>query len=941
MIECIKRHDENDRGGIIMNAGVSANEKREYYQGKKKEEYRFKFSIIMSVYMVEDFIDEAVKSLLNQTINFKKNVQVIMIDDGSTDGSGAICDKYKKMYPNNFVVVHKENGGLSSARNEGLKHIQGRYVNFFDPDDILTKNTLQSVYDFFIKKEDYIDMVAIPMYYFDAKRGQHPTNVGKFENGNRIISLRQDYKLIHNSVASSFIKHSVAKNMHFDPDLCAMEDAKAIIEFLIFNPRYGVVSDCKYMYRQRTAGTVSLSHGAQRRKNWYEDFIHRFSLSVVKYCLEKINYVPKFVQAVLLYDLHWKMDLEYIPQGVMSTKEEESFRKAFYSVFNYIDDEMLMDSRYYYFENKVFILSKKYENELTVDLYNKDVLFTIHGNKLRYFSNMSMTKIEQFRIDGDILTIEANTFVFPSVLEKVKNEIKPIVTVNKTVFPCEIVKRDLAKRVMGEVTFENIAFRVQIDVSKFVLNDSYARVEIGMLFDGYMLKLSQFKFSDFSAISNNYNNQYCAIGDYIITTKNAFFYLEKNTKDKRKKLEKEFQKELWNSNELGERKAVWVRKVYHFLKKFKKKKIFLISDRINKADDNGEAMFEFFNKNPDYVKKNNIKYYYIIDKKSADYKRIKNKHVVQVYSIKHKLLHLFADCVMSSHADNFINKPMFETYECYRDCVINQNFIFLQHGITQNDISGWLNKYNKNIRGFTTAAKPETKSLLTYNYYYTEREAWETGFARFDRLYRNEQKCITIMPSWRKYLTSGSDARTGIWNLGSGFKFSDYYQFYNSLINNKRLLDTCERYGYTLCFMPHPNIIPHINLFDHDERVKFLGLENKYRDVYAMSNLILTDYSSAAFDFAYLRKPLIYAHFDYETFFNGTHVATPGYFSYKNHGFGEVTSSLEETVDLLISYIKDNCAIKKIYKKRIDKFFAFNDKNNCKRIADKILEIFK
>ena len=140
--------------------------------------YKYKFSIIMSVYCVEEFIDEAVESLLNQTLDFQENVQLIMVDDGSPDGSGAICDKYAALYPDNVVVVHKENGGLSSARNEGLRHIEGRYVNFFDPDDILTPNTLESVYDFFEKNDEFIDMVAIPLYYFDAKTGQHPTNVG-------------------------------------------------------------------------------------------------------------------------------------------------------------------------------------------------------------------------------------------------------------------------------------------------------------------------------------------------------------------------------------------------------------------------------------------------------------------------------------------------------------------------------------------------------------------------------------------------------------------------------------------------------------------------------------------------------------------------------------------------------------------------------------------
>ena len=642
----------------------------------------------MSVYCVEEFIREAVDSIVNQTLDFKENVQLIMVDDGSPDGSGVICDEYAAQYPDNVIVIHKENGGLSSARNEGLKHIEGRYVNFFDPDDILTPNTLESVYNFFSSKDEFIDMVAIPLYYFDAKTGQHPTNAGKFNNGNRIISLRKDYNLIHNSVASAFIKHEVAKRMFFDPDLCAMEDAKALIEFLIFNPRYGVVSNCKYMYRQRTVGAVSLSHGAQTRKNWYTDFIRRFSLSVVNYCLEKINYVPKFVQAVLLYDLHWKIEQERIPDGVLTPEEEAEFREAFYSVFDYIDDELLMSSKYYYFEHKALILSKKYKAELSVDLYNKDALFTIHGNALRYFSNMSATKVEQLKIVGDMLTFEANTFIIPSIYAMAK-ELKPVIIVNDTdIIECTLVDRDMTKYVLGERAFNNLAFRANIDLRTLSFDGGSIRLEVSVILDGHSMKISKFGFSDFSAISDKYKHQYAAMGDYFAYMKNSCIIVEPYSKKEHKLKEKAFRKELWSSNHLGERKAVIVRVLYSILKRFKKKKIYLISDRINKADDNGEAMLRFYDSNPDYVKKNNIKYYYVIDKNSTFARKSKNKHIVQVYSIKHKLLHLLADNVLSSHADNFINKPMYETFDCYRDCVVNQSFIFLQHGITQNDISG-------------------------------------------------------------------------------------------------------------------------------------------------------------------------------------------------------------------------------------------------------------
>lgn len=90
-----------------------------------------KFSIIVPVYNVESYLDECVQSVLDQTCT---DFEIILVDDGSTDNSGAVCDKWARS-DSRISVVHKQNGGLSSARNEGLRHITGQYVLFLDSDD--------------------------------------------------------------------------------------------------------------------------------------------------------------------------------------------------------------------------------------------------------------------------------------------------------------------------------------------------------------------------------------------------------------------------------------------------------------------------------------------------------------------------------------------------------------------------------------------------------------------------------------------------------------------------------------------------------------------------------------------------------------------------------------------------------------------------------------
>ncbi len=109
--------------------------------------------------------------------------------------------------------------------------------------------------------------------------------------------------------------------------------------------------------------------------------------------------------------------------------------------------------------------------------------------------------------------------------------------------------------------------------------------------------------------------------------------------------------------------------------------------------------------------------------------------------------------------------------------------------------------------------------------------------------------------------------------------------------------------------------------------------------VSAESDLLVTDYSSVAFDFAYLRKPVIYYQTDKEEFFSGAHTYEKGYFDYEGDGFGEIECSVEALVDRIIEYMKNGCELKEVYRERIDATFPFSDQNNCKRVYEEILKL--
>lgn len=114
-------------------------------------------SVIIPVYNVEAYLRECVESVINQTY---KNLEIILIDDGSTDSSGEICDKYAEK-DSRISVVHQENGGLSVARNTGLINANGDYIYFLDSDDYIAPNTLEVLVS--IAEKDNSDIV-----FFDA-----------------------------------------------------------------------------------------------------------------------------------------------------------------------------------------------------------------------------------------------------------------------------------------------------------------------------------------------------------------------------------------------------------------------------------------------------------------------------------------------------------------------------------------------------------------------------------------------------------------------------------------------------------------------------------------------------------------------------------------------------------------------------------------------------
>ncbi len=320
---------------------------------------KYKVSVVTAVYNVEEYLQEMIESVIAQTIGFE-NIQLILIDDGSQDNSGQICDQYALQYPENIIVIHKENGGVSSARNEGLRYVKGEYINFTDADDMLENNALELMFAYLKENEEKIDLVAIPLKLLGGGYKEHPLNY-KFDSM-KIIDLEKDYSYVQLSINSTMIKRECFEKRRFDIELSYAEDAQILVDILLDKMRYGVISEASYLYRKRKAGgsALDLSRG---KVNYYIPCMEKFILYSLQNALSKKGAVPEFVQYTCMYDLQWRLDKNPLVQrGVLLEENIERYKKLILMALQYITNKIIVEQKNLMHNYKQAILLYKNEN---------------------------------------------------------------------------------------------------------------------------------------------------------------------------------------------------------------------------------------------------------------------------------------------------------------------------------------------------------------------------------------------------------------------------------------------------------------------------------------------------------------------------------------------------------------------------------------------------
>ena len=427
---------------------------------------------------------------------------------------------------------------------------------------------------------------------------------------------------------------------------------------------------------------------------------------------------------------------------------------------------------------------------------------------------------------------------------------------------------------------------------------------------------------------NGYRESYFAGDGILIYRSDRFLIIEKCSLSNRIKHELSYCKALLSKASKKTLKTVIVRLCYFLLRKMQKSKIVLINDRPNMAGDNGEAMFRFLRE----TKPSKVRPYFIINKDSCHYERVKKiGRILSTGSNKLKFLNLFADVHMSSQTD-FPVYSIMDT-NLIKDIMYKKHYVFLQHGITKDDISQVYSRFFHNFSLFITAARPEYESIISNKAYGCDETITKlTGFARHDLLINATEKIILVAPTWRKGLLNDNLQI----EAGDEFLNSEYYKRYRELLTDPELKNWCRVHGYQIWFATHPMLKSTLEYFaDCFDEIVVDASHVTFNELFSKGTIMITDYSSNAFEFAYLRKPIIYYQFDKGAFFS-EHTYSKGYFDYERDGFGSIVATANQLKEELDEILNNDVKMSDLYRQRVDSFFAFNDNKNRERIWNEV-----
>jgi glycosyltransferase involved in cell wall biosynthesis/CDP-glycerol glycerophosphotransferase (TagB/SpsB family) len=851
---------------------------------------RPRFSIVTAVYNVEPYLPEYIESIEGQRFD-PSRIEVVAVDDGSTDGSLDVLRDWARKSRLRIKVFTKPNGGQGTARNLGLDHATGEWVNFADPDDMLDPDFLR-VADRFASRHPEVKVMAGKPVVLQEDVGRisdsHPRRA-QYRRGNRVVNLLDEPNVFSGSATVSLFRmDGIAEaGLRFDPRIRPnFEDGHFPVHYLLAleQPVVGLLRDARYVYRRRAAGTSTLQ-GSLAHPGRFTDVLEHGYLDVIREARERYGAIPDWVQHVLIYELSWYLsaDEKISSDIVLPDSIAPRYHELLGRIVRSLDPEVVQRHRVRPLRGVwADILGHGYRDERwhMPSIVRGKVDRDMRLQRVGYRFTGGAPK-ERFVVDGaPVQPAFAKTRVHRYYGRVLMHE--------------RILWLPAGRQVQAFLDGEDVRVRGRWSSRRRRRRERSLRRRLaawGRLPRRLLIALRRGR---------------------------ARQYLARRARPLQRRLAR----------------TAFFRNRY--------RDAWVLMDRVHDADDNGERLFEHLRAHrPD------INAWFVLAPGSRDWDRLKSageRRLLAWGSFGWRMLMLNARWLLSSHADRGLVEPAAVT-----QLVGGRpwKFGFLQHGVIKDDLSLWLNQRDIDLFVVSTPAELASVAGDGTSYIVTTKETRNTGLPRFDRLLEKsrsvppeDRDLVIVAPTWRTWLTLAIDSRTQQRMVDQRFAESEFNQMWLGLLRSEPIRGAVAKRGWRLGYMPHPNlqqVLTQLQLPEWVEPLSFAGTD--VQGLYARCALLVTDYSSVAFNVAYIDRPVVYFQFDRAEYARGAHMGRQGYFAYERDGFGPVVEDLTSAEQAVVAAIRHGPRPLPAFQARIEATFPVRDGGASARVVAAIEEL--
>ncbi|WP_453993264.1 CDP-glycerol glycerophosphotransferase family protein [Bacillus nitroreducens] len=903
----------------------------------------YKVSVIITNYNKEKYIRNAIESVLRQNL---KEVQIIIIDDGSTDGSSEICQEYAKQFSNVFYFK-QDNKGVSAARNLGITKVEAEYLTFLDADDFVTKDGYEKL--FIQSKNNNAETAIGNIVCFDNERQWKLSYMKKvFSKKGSIV---QNIKMNPELHLTPSVNNKLFNTEFIRKNKILFDETQSVGEDLLFTQKSlflsykTIVYDIDVLYYRVVKTEESLSKEVSI--TYFEKLVEL--QQKIKKLYKEIGIIH-FLQHIEKRQIKYFLDSIFNKGPLLEVKEQNYLLNVgldFFESVSQIDSFEYLEPNYRLLVT--FILQEKYEETVKLLQINRKHKMksekivkgdTIFHYLYRFFPEYKsilkvnelkiIHRIEVFKFIGEELTIGGYAYLEGMSTERIKKEL-----IFKSDDKSKAISLENALRTDISYLFSNNT--INYDQSGFETLNINLLEELGEGKWEVFIKLSidnvevEQKVEVILAQLRNYFKPHVKSNLLIIPTfikgKYFTFRIKKSslTEKMHLKLSQTKKNIKYDLSFLLKKdfQTFFVIILYKLLGNlFRKKNIWLIGERRDTAQDNSYHLFKFIRENHPKI---NI--HYVIDKSSRDLSNVRRfGNIIDFGSIKHSFYLLVCNKSLNSYAElpNMYTESYKKILKFYPEWQQNQK-IFLQHGVIGvSRVNHSLHKNRTNYSLFIVSSEFEKKHIIE-EFGYKEDEVIVTGLARWDALKdTSEGKQILLMPTWRSWIKSESK-----------LKDSTYFKKYLELLQSEKLHQILEKKDLTLTFYPHYQIqklLGELPKF-HDRIFVVRQGEETVQSLLRRHSLLITDYSTVSFDFAYMKKPVIFYQFDYDEFYSEHYNEGP--IDHKKELFGKRVLNQEE---LLLELKSENAIeMKKEFLEKSNCFISYRNKNHSSRIYEEII----